>query len=223
MADRRPLDKRAFWIGVLISVFFLAFFFWLQYVESKLLALPIQYLVLAAIPAILGLVLGGFVSTVKAGDYELGFSSDIIDKAKPIDDPDGKSTAKPISDGSWQQERTNEYQRTSGYMLVHVYRPSRTHGQKFDISIFIVRHQKGTPTPPQKNLSEIEKAEFFFGESWGNKIFTVSGEDGFFAVRTHAWGTFLATCRVTFKSPNQTPMILHRYIDFSMLVESDQT
>jgi len=56
----------------------------------------------------------------------------------------------------------------------------------------------------------------FFGESWGNKVFTVSDDGGFFGVRTHAWGTFLAACRITFKDKSKSAVTLYRYIDFSM-------
>jgi hypothetical protein len=101
-------------------------------------------------------------------------------------------------------------------MLAHLYRPSSEPGQKFDISIFVVRHQKGTLVPPQENLDELESAEFFFGDSWGNKVFPVKGVNGFFGVRTHAWGTFLASCRISFKD-NRQPVVLLRYIDFSMV------
>jgi hypothetical protein len=101
-------------------------------------------------------------------------------------------------------------------MLAHIYRPSSAKGQKFDISVFVVRHEKGTLAPPRENLDEIKTAEFFFGESWGNQIFATNGASGFFGVRTHAWGTFLAICRITFKNNDVQPIVLYRYVDFSM-------
>ena len=116
----------------------------------------------------------------------------------------------------WQHSRSAEYARTSGYMLTHVYRRSSQPNQEFDIFIFLVRHEKGTAEPPQREFTEVEKAEFFFGESWGNEVFVAQNTGGAIGVRTHAWGTFLATCRVTFKDKNVPATILHRYVDFSM-------
>jgi hypothetical protein len=128
----------------------------------------------------------------------------------------GGSTQEP-RDTEWQYELTKEYSRTDGYMLVHVCRPSTVSGQKFDILIFVVRHRKGSEGPPKRNFDEIQKAEFFFGDSWGNKVFPVDNTPGgLLGVWTHAWGTFFAACRITFTDPNRKPIILYRYIDFEM-------
>src|SRR5262249_32002912 len=51
---------------------------------------------------------------------------------------------------------------------------------------------------------------------WGNEIFTIPNSGGLLGVRTHAWGTFLATCRLTFTDSARPPIVLHRYIDFEM-------
>jgi hypothetical protein len=116
----------------------------------------------------------------------------------------------------WQHKRAEEYARTNGYMLAHVYRRSLEPDQEFDIFIFVVQHQKGTTTPPKRDFTEIEKAEFFFGGSWGNEVFVAENTGGVIGVRTHAWGTFLATCRITFKDTNILPVVLYRYVDFSL-------
>ena len=120
----------------------------------------------------------------------------------------------------WQCEYTKEYNRADGYMLVHFYRPATVPGQAFDIFIFVVQHRRGTEGPPQRNFDEIQKAEFFFGPGWGNKIFPVDNTGGLIGVRTHAWGTFFATCRITFTESNREPIILYRYIDFEMAPQS---
>ncbi|AOJ65422.1 hypothetical protein WJ32_23350 [Burkholderia ubonensis] len=117
----------------------------------------------------------------------------------------------------WRQERVKEYKRVDRYALVHVYRPSTLPNQKYDIFLFVVRHQKGTDGPPQRQFNEIAKAEFYFGESWGNEIFPVENTGSMIGVRTHAWGTFLACCRLTFKDTTREPIILFRYVDFHML------
>ena len=119
----------------------------------------------------------------------------------------------------WHHARIEEYERTNGYMLVHTYRPSLKPGQLYDIFIFLVRHRKGTAGPPKREFIEIKQAEFFFGDSWKNRKFKVENAGGLIGIRTAAWGTFLATCRITFKKRATKPIILHRYIDFEMASE----
>src|SRR5205823_3429544 len=124
---------------------------------------------------------------------------------------------KAVEMSDWRRRRAEEYTRVDGYMLTHVYRRSEVPDQTFDIFLFLVRHRKGTDGPPLKDFKEIAQADFFFGESWGNKVFTVVNSGGVIGVRTHAWGTFLATCRITFRDQHREPIILHRYVDFHML------
>jgi hypothetical protein len=116
----------------------------------------------------------------------------------------------------WTAARADEYARVRGYMLAHVYRKSEDDSRYFDIFIFLVRHQKGASGPPRKNLSEIKSAEFFFGDSWGNEVFSVNNGGEIIGVRTSAWGTFLATCRISFIDDSKPPIVLNRYIDFHM-------
>lgn len=115
--------------------------------------------------------------------------------------------------------RADEYERVHGYMLAHVYKHARSRGQEFSVFIFLVRHEKGTSGPPRKHFEEIDRLEFFLGDSWNNQIFAVANTGGVLGVRTEAWGTFLATCRVLFRDSSREPLILHRYIDFHMLQE----
>lgn len=117
----------------------------------------------------------------------------------------------------WTLARADEYERVHGYMLAHVYKHAKSRVQQFSVFIFLVRHEKGTSGPPRKHFEEIDKLEFFFGDSWSNQVFTVSNTGGVLGVRTEAWGTFLATCRVVFRESSRDPVILHRYIDFHML------
>lgn len=124
--------------------------------------------------------------------------------------------------GDWIKDRASEYARIDGYMLAHVYRPSSARGQSFDIFIFLARHRKDSAGPPRKNFDDIDKVEFFFGESWGNQVFTIKNIGGVLGVRTHAWGTFLATCRITFRCSDRAPLIIHRYIDFHMLQDAPE-
>ena len=210
---------RPIWIGAAISVLTLVVFFGMQLQYRDVLLLPIQYVILASIPLLVGLLLSGFIRGFKFGDYEISLTDKLLAQSQEIPAFPFASSSEalaPTAVDEWTLGRATEYERTRGYMLAHVYKPSSERGQKFEVSIFVVRHRRGTETPPARNLDEIEFVEFFFGESWGNAIFPVTGEGGFFGAHVHAWGTFLAMCRVTFKDPNLPPVILFRYVDFSM-------
>lgn len=124
---------------------------------------------------------------------------------------------KGLPEPDWTAQRQSEYVRTGGLMLAHVYRPSTVPGQKFDAFVFLLKHQKGTLAPPKHGLHEVKKAEFYFGNSWGGEVFEVVNTGGAIGVQTHAYGTFLAMCRVTFQDPKRAPLILYRYVDFFML------
>jgi hypothetical protein len=80
-------------------------------------------------------------------------------------------------------------------------------GQRYDVFIYLLQHGGGS-------VSNVKKAEFFFGNNWGNKIFEGSREGDVIGVRTSAYGSFLCTCLVTFKDGYQAS--LYRYIDFEM-------
>ena len=73
------------------------------------------------------------------------------------------------------------------------------------------------------DFDDIAKAEFYFGESWGNEIFPVLNTGSVIGVRTHAWGTFLACCRLTFTDVTRETVILYRYLDFHMLQDNPET
>jgi hypothetical protein len=104
--------------------------------------------------------------------------------------------------------------------LVHVYKPSPTRPHWYDAFIYLVRHQKDSATPVKMGLSDVKKAEFYFGASWGHAVFPVENTgNNIIGVRTQAYGTFLATCRVTFSDSKQYQIIIYRYIDFEMLTE----
>jgi len=106
-------------------------------------------------------------------------------------------------------------------MLAHVFIPSTEPRQKFEVFIFVVRHERGSKRGPRESLPEIESAEFCFGPNWEYQPFLVTRESGgtYFGVRTHAWGTFFVLCRITVIIPEtneREEILLHRFIDFSM-------
>lgn len=122
-----------------------------------------------------------------------------------------------VAPTDWRRSRIEEYERTGGYMLVHVCQPSTTTPNWYEIYLFLVQHQKGTSVPPRRDLQEILKVEFFFGDSWGNRTFPVENVGSMIGIRTRAWGTFLACCRIYFRDESRPPIVLFRYVDFHML------
>ena len=183
------------------------------------LDLPLPVWIAALVPVGIGLITGGYLKKLQSPLISAEM------EALPEANPATTTTTTPAPEPKptdWTRARTAEYARVDGYMLAHVYRPSTTGGQAFDIFIFLVRHRKDTLDPPRKTFEEIEKVEFFFGESWGNRVFIVPNTGGVIGVRTSAWGTFLATCRVTFRTPSRESIILHRYVDFHMVQDAPE-
>lgn len=78
-----------------------------------------------------------------------------------------------------------------------------------------MRHHQGPAENQTTGFTEIERAEFFFGPSWGDRVFVSNNDGGVIGVNTSAWGAFLATCRVVFNDGSD-PVVLDRYIDFEM-------
>jgi len=195
-------------LGVCGSVVLLVVFFIMQSRNGPLVEIPKYLLLFSLAPVAIGLVAGGYVTRFKTKWIEL--------ESLPEAPQTQASAPLKAGTGDWRLQHSEEYGRTHHYMLAHVYRPSTEPGQAFDIFIFVVRHEKGTDRPPKTKFTEIEirKADFFFGESWGNQVFAVPNTGGIIGVRTHAWGTFLATCKVTLTE--HEPVVLHRYIDFFM-------
>jgi hypothetical protein len=103
-----------------------------------------------------------------------------------------------------------EYSRTKHYMLSHTYTSSRVLGQAYEVYLFVVRHNRADRNPPSRELSEIKKAVFFLGPSWGNEEFPVEGTDNVFSVRVNAWGTFFAACRIEFKDGTE-PVTIYAF------------
>lgn len=126
--------------------------------------------------------------------------------------PDDSLKTKPVPllespSAHFIKSREDAIKQNRGLFLAHVLEPSKNPGQKYDIFIFLVRHQS-------TDFSDIAYAEFFLGPYWGNQIFYEREKRGLIGIATSAYGPFLCICRVTFK--DKTQINLHRYIDFEM-------
>jgi len=123
--------------------------------------------------------------------------------------PNGSHGLAQVSSSGNDLEATRQsiYQNNKDLFIAHVLEPSKKDGQEYDVFIYLIRHKS-------TDFSNIEKAEFFFGHYWGNKIYVGSKNGELIGVKTSAYGPFLALCRVTFK--DGTAVMLNKYIDFEM-------
>jgi len=214
---RTVKSRRMLLTGSAASIIMLAIALILQAQHSWILKVPTQWLAVALLPFLVSLALGGYISrfTFAGVDVEAPPLKE-VEYVRPGSGvrADKTATAHHRAD-SWVSEREEEYVRTHNLELVHIYKPSARSGQRFDISIYLMRHNQGREENQTTGFAEIEQAEFFFGSSWGNRVFTAANDGGVIGINTSAWGTFLATCRVVFND-GSAPVVMHRYIDFEM-------
>jgi hypothetical protein len=157
-----------------------------------------------------GDAVGGSVE-VSAGLFslKLGELSDL-----PYVKPGDKTTGQPAKTEEhklalqWTDSRYEIYARNRDMFLVHVLQPSKKPHQRFDIFMFLIKHDGRSFT------SDIDYAEFFLGEMWGNRVIKVQNEGNTIGMSTSAYGPFLVICRLVFKDGCE--VILDRYIDFEM-------
>ncbi|MBD2757179.1 DUF4062 domain-containing protein [Spirosoma validum] len=105
----------------------------------------------------------------------------------------------------WNQLLDSTMEEKRKIFLTHSLQPSSVLGQRFDVFIYLIKHQS-------EDLSEVLFAEFFMGPYWQNHIFKSTAHNGFIGIKTAAYGTFLCICRVTFR--DGSIIYLNRYIDF---------
>lgn len=103
--------------------------------------------------------------------------------------------------------RNEIYRKNRNLYLAHVISPSTKSAQVYDIQIYLKRHMDDA-------IEDVASASFFFGKSWGNRIFEGTKERNLIGVSTAAYGSFLCTCLVKFVDGEE--VTLDRYIDFEM-------
>ena len=149
-------------------------------------------------------------SDLKAGPFEL--------KNIPSVDKAGRTTSSRIQvhdkvAALTNQERDGIYQKNRGVFLAHTVLPSNLAGFDINVYIYLIEHVKGEKGKI-RNISQVKKAEFFFGREWNNKVFETTNNSEPIGISTAAYAPFLAICLVTFDD-DQT-VLLHRYIDFNL-------
>lgn len=175
------------WFMVLFPVIVLGVFGWLVSEHHKKLYAPADFKNEEH-----------FLETVKPELDRLEFAS-------PSGNGIPSVTAAATDD--WASTRTEIYAQNHGFFIAHVLEPSRSEGQEYDIFIYLIRHKS-------KEYNDVEKAEFFFGQYWHNKVYIGSKVGDLIGVKTSAYGPFLALCRITFK--DGSAVMLSKYIDFEM-------
>lgn len=200
-------------IGAVISVGMLVIFMVLQAQNGSILDLSMKWLWVSLVPVGIALFVGNFISSIKTPLLSV---SGTANKLPTIGESEAIIVSGKHSDNSvWTDFRASTYSEANGLVLTHEYRPSKEKGQEFDIFIYLIRHTKNSTKPPSQGFDDVDRVEFYFGDAWDNQIFTVKNDGGTLGVRTHAYGTFLAICRIHFKD-GRKPALVYRYIDFEM-------
>jgi hypothetical protein len=121
----------------------------------------------------------------------------------------GAVHAERVDDGRRHEQREKYYQPNRLIMLVHRVAPSAEAGQLYDILIYV------TPHPNlDASLISVTRVEYYFGKSWGRKIFTSIDRAHGFAIATSAYGPFMCTAEIHFN--DGAVAMVSRYVDFEM-------
>jgi hypothetical protein len=112
-------------------------------------------------------------------------------------------------DGRRHAQREEYYVPNRLIMLVHRIAPSMEGGQLYDILIYVIPHPKS-----DSSLIGVTRVEYYFGKSWGRKIFTSIDRARGFAIATSAYGPFMCTAEIHFNDGHS--VIVSRYVDFEM-------
>jgi hypothetical protein len=236
---KRKADPRPVMRGIAVSLVFLVAFFLIQSRTGPLAEIPEAFLWFSLVPLVVGLFLGGYISGVKWGEIELAIPDALPKETEKVErqsvqvliesklavqkapeEASGTPAEPRAGSDDLRSIYAQEYERTQHYMLAHICRSIKPPADYityrwFDVFIFVVRHQRGTPGPPATKLDEIKNAEFYLGPSWRNGSKSVDNKGRLIGIHTSAWGTFLCSCRLTFKD-NRPPVVLYRFIDFYM-------
>jgi Domain of unknown function (DUF4062) len=128
--------------------------------------------------------------------------------------------SSPSNSEAWNKERYSIYDKNKNLFLHYDLEASNVSGQKFDVTIYLVRKSNSNIGLRRDDLHDVERAEFFFGPSWNNNIYTVQNTDGRVGIVTSAYGEFLAHCKVYVRGES-LPINLHQFIRFPNEMEGE--
>lgn len=185
--------------GCIVALLLLCLFCGLKLAGSPVIDLPAQWLWVALVPILIGLVLGGFIRKLELGGIKVETLNLPYYAQKSAAPRGAKASGFMPADASLRTDYIRAMGNTRGLFLVHVFQASKKEGQKYDVSVYLMRDIRGHASNQVTGFDDVEKAEFYFGENWPG-AFPVSNEGGHIGVNTSAWGQFLAVCRVTFRA-----------------------
>jgi hypothetical protein len=195
--------------------------------SGKPIDLPSRWILLSLSPVLIALIVRGYITKFKAAgvDIAVDFSKKVVYVGSPDERRElgGAARDRDATADTWTNAYDGEHKRAGELFLVHTCKPSDHKGQKYDATIFLMKHVPGTEPNKTVGFDDIERAEFYLGPHWngGTKIFIATNTGGPIGITVSAWGMFLVTCRVIFK-PGREPEggnkepILHRYVDFEL-------
>jgi hypothetical protein len=146
-------------------------------------------------------------SSIKIAALEIGPSSGLVAATGRFKSSESKHGVRADSDNVRSEHRHNIYEECRRAMIVHKIQHSVEDGQIYDILIYVIPHRGSS-------LAAITSVEYFFGEYWGNMIFTSEDRARGFPVVTSAYGPFLCSAKLVFN--DGTSALVSRYIDFEM-------
>ena len=150
---------------------------------------------------------------VKIGNFEL---KGIYFEPKGHTSIGGNEKAQVNATKVEKDAREKIYESSRFLLLSHKIRPSTLKGQKYDLSIFLVRKtRQGASTA---EFSDVQSVEYylgdFFGEGeFGSKFIVKDSKDGF-AMKTSAYGPPLCNATINFNDGRSA--VVSRFLDFEM-------
>lgn len=146
-------------------------------------------------------------SQLKIASFELGAS--YVSPQSDFSEKGGLFDVRVDENDIRYQERRKYYEPNHFVFLVHKIAPSKKPNQLYDILIYLLPHHEY-----EASLKVVQKVEYYFGSSWGKRIFTSIDRANNFAVSTSAYGPFICTAEIYFS--DGTTVMTWRYIDFEM-------
>jgi hypothetical protein len=119
----------------------------------------------------------------------------------------------PSDSERWNQERYSIYDKNKDLFLHFDLEASNVSGQKYDVTLYLIRQSHPGIGRERDDLRDVERAEFFFGPHWGNNVYTVENVDGRIGIVTSAYGEFLAYCKV-YRKGDPCPVEVYQFIRF---------
>ena len=193
MKDYVPLLQTLAWV-VLVAAVLVAF-----RREIRGFAETIRGRVDAGSPLEVGV---GQLASVKLGELRQLPRVEPAEPSRQLPDPTAEAAIE-----QWSRVRDEIKNESRNVYLAHIIKPSAIPGQRYDVYVFLVGAKDA-------DLSQVERAQFFLGRHWGNRIFDVPNRDGAIGLSTSAYGPVLCVCRIRFQDGHEA--MVSRYLDFEM-------